>query len=373
MDHRQAAGHYRDGGEDLAPMTTNYKALFQVQCQHAYFSDGICRSLRMTPTAQCLALLSRYGCILRPDVRGVAVYGSSEPKWQSLNELKPLSFALSVIDGDLASFTDTGSTVTGAADATVFSFSNVSDDDDSPNGASETILLHPPGNVFANSLVPVQPSRFTYTAAAQNSAALQIVDALGNLVWVQDPSTQGLTSVAIDLSNLSEGRYRLNCGGDAPYDFYRTATPAAAVWAFIDIYPARIPAGTQSPATFLLSLSPRSSFWRYYIVSQSPVERSYQDYRILFSSPSGAATNGTPTISFSGPALQQVNGLPAWVFESEQPIPLYQYPGDHYALTLNGIGKNHRIPLPFAQANTTRLDLRPDGTVQYYSELFVHL
>jgi hypothetical protein len=256
-------------------------------------------------------------------------------------------------------------------DATVFSFSNLTDHDDSSTGAS---LLHPPGNVFANSLVPVQPSRFTYTVTpSRNSAAPQIVDLLGNLVWVQDASTLGFTSVSIDLSNLSEGRYRLNIGCGAPYDFYMTATPAAAVWAFIDIYPARIPTGTQSPATFVLSLSTRSSFWRYYIFSQAPAERSYQDYRVVFGSPSGTAGNGTPTINFSGPTLQQVNGLPAWVFESEQPISLYQYPGDHYALTLNGIGKNHRIPLPFAQPNTTRLERRPDGTVQYYSELFVHL
>jgi hypothetical protein len=355
-------------------MTTNYKELFNIQCQHTYFSDGICRSLRLAPTAQCLALLSRYGCLLRPDVRGVAVYCPTEPKWQSLNELKPLNFALTAIDGDMASFTDMGPAVSGAADATVFTFSNLTDYDHSSTGASEAIPLHPPGNVFANSLVPVHPPRFTYTVTpSQNSAALQIVDPLGNVVWLQGSSTQGLTSISIDLSNLSEGRYQLSSGGGAPYDFYMTATPAAAVWAFIDIYPARIPVGTQSPAAFVLSLSPRSSFWRYYIVSQSPAERTYQDYRIAFGSPSGAVPNGTPTITFSGPALQSVNGHPAWVFESEQPIPLYQYPGDHYALTLNGIGKNQSIPLPFAQSNTTRLNRQPDGTVQYYSELFVHL
>jgi hypothetical protein len=355
-------------------MTTNYKELFQIQCQHAYFGDGICRSLRMTPTAQCAALLSRYGCLLRPDVRGVAVYYPTEPKWQSLSELKPLSFALTAIDGDVASFTDTGPAMPGAADATVFNFSNLTDSDRFSTGASETILLHPPGDAFANSLVPVRSPRFTYTVTpSQNSAALQIVDPLGNLVWTQDSSTEGLPSISIDLSNLSEGRYRLSSKGGTPYDFYMTATPAATVWAFIDIYPARIPVGTQSPATFVLSLNPRSSFWRYYIVSQSPSERTYQDYRIAFGSPSGAAPNGTPTISFSGPALQSVNGHPAWVFESDRPIPLYQYPGDHYALTLSGIGKNRSIPLPYAQSNTTRLDRQRDGTVQYYSELFVHL
>ncbi|MGA2889710.1 MAG: hypothetical protein ABSE51_16810 [Terracidiphilus sp.] len=355
-------------------MVTQYKPLFEIQCRHAYFGNGICPALQLIPTSECKRLLRRYGCLFRKTGSGGTVFREAQSPWQNLSELAPLSFALIDTNGQLELCTEMGTSPTAAPDLSVHSFSNVTDYGTEAVDGRAFRLLHSPGDAFASSAIPVRPSRFVYEFAKPlTSATLQIFDMLGNEVWKLQTPGKELAALSVGLGDLGEGRYRLKIDKADPYDFYLTGTAPATVWGFVDIFLRSLADIDATPASFAFSLAPRRSFWRYYIVSQAPADRVYDDYQIALTPLKGTKSNGTEAVAFSAPTRQRVRGQDAWVFESADLIPLYEYPADHYEVTLKSNGKGSGISLPYAKSQTTRLAKDADGNVRYCSEMFVYL
>ncbi len=227
-------------------------------------------------------------------------------------------------------------------------------------------------------------------ATAPASATLELFDLLGNSVWKGHSPPAAMTRLPLNLTGVPEGHYRLQINGADQPPFYLCAQTAPAPWAIIEIFPGgpampSLPApcrmvgddgGTILPLAFALSIPPGKSVWRYYIVSTSSADRSYEGFAIAGGPPRGVKPNGTAPITFSPPTRQELNGLDAWVFESDGPLPLYEYPADHYSVTLSKAGKPGGSPpaaLPFAQAETSRLGKTMKNQTQNLSEIFVYL
>lgn len=318
-------------------MASRYTELFRLQCRHDYFADGVCHLLEATPTAQCRRQLDRYGGIFRPIPGGGVVCFDDRNLLRLFDETTPFAFSLTGPAATLAACTDPGTAPAMPPSDGLFYFSNL---------AGQT-LLHPTGAPFAEGALPVQSPR----AAAR---AETVTDMLGN-------------RLPADLGALPEGRYRWPEDGG---DFYLSGLPAAARWGVAEIFFRGAGDIPKAPTVYAIALAARRSVWRYHIVSQSAVDRTYGDYRIAGTPISGAA--GGP-IDFAAPVTESIGGKAAWMFESSVPIALRQYPADHYAFTLRRNGsETGGIALPYADSATTRLIEDAKG-VRACSEIFVYL
>lgn len=385
-------------------MIAAYSELFRIDCLHGYFADGRCRSLALAPTAECARLLDRCGCIFRATVGGGTVYSSSPRLLGLFNETAPFAFDLISVGSELASYTEIAPAQTAMPGAAVYYFSNLQDYGAAAAGAvaAGSQWLHPPDDPFKGGPLPVKPAQFTYACVKPVSAAqARVLDALGREVRSFATPAQATAVLSLDLTGLPPGRYRLKLDGADDYDFYLSGSANPRRWGVVEIFaggpampsipqPCRVlkdGAALNPPAAFVISLPPRASRWRYYIVSQSPADRAYADFTIAGSLRNGAVRNGSvrngngaasakaaPPMSFLPAVSRQFNGQAAWVFESTTPIPLYEYPSDHYEFSLLAAGRSGGgVSLPYANAATTRLERAAGGDPQPWSEIYVYL
>jgi hypothetical protein len=379
-------------------MGTHYTQLFAIQCLHDYFADGLCRVLTLSPTAECRRMLARYQCLFRPTAGGGEVYydehdGSN--RLQLYREEMPFTFTLTSTDPLLATYTETD----GAADAgspgdTVYYFSNLEEQTAELYG-KERLLLHPPGQALTRGPLPVTSSSFSYVFdQAVSKANLQVLDlSRERVVWESQTPEQEVGSFPLDLGALGTGRYVLNVNGKTAWEFYLSDRPPVKDWGIVEIFaggPAmaeRVPercqvidaSGNPRSSTFSLHLDNRRTCWRYCIISTAPDERSFDGYQIVGTNKGKAdeGSKGTQGLQFARKADKVLpGGQLSLVFESQQDIPLLQFPADEHVFTFRangqGEGGGSAIKLPYPRADTTRLEVE-SGKRRMLSEVFVYL
>jgi hypothetical protein len=383
-------------------MIAAYSELFRIDCLHGYFADGRCRSLALAPTAECARLLDRYGCLFRATVGGGTVYSNSPRLLGLFNETAPFAFDLNTVGSELTSYTEIAPAQTAIPGSAVYYFSNLQkyNADAAADGVigGGSLFLHPPDGPFSGGPLPVKPAQFTYSCVKPVTAAqVRIFDALEREVRSIATSVQATTILPLDLTGLPVGRYQLKIDGAEDYDFYLSGSAHPQRWGMVEIFAGgsamqslpqatsvlRDGAALRPPAAFVIALPPRASRWRYYIVSQSPADRAYADYTIAGSLRNGTVKNGNgagaaakvaPPMSFLPAVARHFNGQAAWVFESATPIPLYEYPSDHYEFSLLAKGRSSGgVSLPYANAATTRLERATGSDPQPWSEMYVYL
>lgn len=380
-------------------MNTSYRELFRIRIRHGYFANRRCPSLALSPTPACARMLDRYRCLFRVDADGAAVY-CAEENGQSLidtfDETTPFSFTIGNTDHALEAFTEMPSLQTGAPDESTYYFSNAAEHMETIDG-EKRLLLHPPGSAFEGSALPVRKAQFVYDFSQPlRDPALQLFDVFDRevpKVWETGSArlTQsGKTSAfALNLSRLAPGRYRLKTNSEDPYDFYLGTTAAPRHWGVVEIFAGGSALASTLPAlcqvrpvngifcagqSFTISMEARKSIWRYYIISQSPADRTYQSYQIVAGPPRGGRATGSPAVGFVPRGQEKVGGKDAWVFESEAPIPLSEIPGDRNEYMLRPAGKTSGgVSLPYARTDNTRLENGPKGEVRMCSEIYVYL
>ncbi len=130
--------------------------------------------------------------------------------------------------------------------------------------------------------------------------------------------------------------------------------------------------GAVAPKTFTLGLHGRRSIWRYVVVSRSR-ERDYGEATVAGGNPTGAFE---PTVPFDAAGPTEAGGRPAWVFESQRPIPLLESPAERHRFMLStredGAVPAEPVRLPYATSSGTRL-MRQDGATRMCSEIYVYL
>src|SRR5262249_54554970 len=90
-------------------MTMQYAALFRIECLHGYFGGGPCRSLVLTPTEDCRALLERYRMLFRQSTGGAVIHAplqSPPDLLQQFDESVPFTFRLISTEAALDSYTE---------------------------------------------------------------------------------------------------------------------------------------------------------------------------------------------------------------------------------------------------------------------------
>jgi hypothetical protein len=376
-------------------VSTRYPELFRIQCRHRYFADQRCPALEVTPTPLCSRLLEGGGFLFRREPGGGCVYYDSSAEGQRhisrFHETSPFSFALTGSAAELASVTEMAPMQSGSGWRTIRYFCNLSRDAAAPSAGRE-VLLHPPGEPFRNANLPLRPPQFDLSShGSVIPDTLRLFDMLGNKVpkiaCKKEGADKPVSVVSLNLSGINEGRYLLQIHPGENYDFYLSSVAPSVRWGVIEIFaggpgmPWIIRGGSVlgldelGPVTFTICLEPRRSVWRYYIVSQSPADRTYDGYQILGTPPRGKA-NGTPPMAFSPPIREKLNGKNAWVFESKDPIPLYEYPPDWHEFTLRsnapgaGFGP---FALPYARPENTWLERGPNDQTRSCSEIYVYL
>lgn len=376
-------------------MRMRYSPLFSIECRHDYFSGAVCKPLSLRPTEDCLRLLDRYQGLFRATPSGCTVAFAIQDEIDFLalySENAPFSFDLISADPHLLNYTDVDRAAgAGVLAEQLYYFNNLGDAVDE---AGDRRLLHPRGLALAAGPLPVRARRFTHRLEhPAEVAGLSVIDTLtGDPVWRSAPVAPAARAVPIDLASLPDGRYRLREDERDAMAFYLSDAPSAGRWGVVDIYPGgpamagRVPeslrvlddAGHPLPKTFAIRLNNRATLWRYHIVNPNPDDHSYDGHQvegIFRRTPKQSDQQGAP-IQFVEKAPMRVDGRPARVFESVQPIALYERPGDAHEFFFKANGQGERggraFRLPYATGESTRLE-EIDGARRMVSEIYVYL
>ncbi|HEX4164623.1 MAG TPA: hypothetical protein VHZ55_04050 [Bryobacteraceae bacterium] len=372
-------------------MSTRYKELFSIRCRHAYFSDGRCPVLELTPTSDCGRLIARYRCLFRA---GTVYYGDEggENLLQSFDETVPFKFSLTSTWPDLDRCTDSPLDPVVRPDKSVYYFSNAREERATPG--AEELLLHPPGLASANGPLPVETAQFVHVFEQAVSASdLRLFDGLGcPVAWKgADLLGEPVKSVSLDLQGVRPGRYSIAAKGSERYEFYLSFPAAPKVWGLVDIFlggrasAKNVPEACRlidedgkirGPLSFVILLNARRSFWRYLVVNQPGSNRSYDNFRIVTGSPIGSKESA-PVIEFRDPVRTKINGTDCWMFESRTEMDLCEKPSEHYELCLRSTGRVAdgvaSFALPYASPQNTLLEQTDAGAHRVCSDIYVNL
>ncbi|MBZ5524631.1 MAG: hypothetical protein LAP21_20525 [Acidobacteriia bacterium] len=371
---------------------TPYEVLFRIECLHGYFGGKACRSLNLSPTEDCRALLRRYQMLFRATEGGGTVYAIRQPPsglLRGFDESAPFTFTLTSTDPALDAYTETDSSEISSPMESLFYFDNTADQQAEVFGERRQ-LLHAAKNPLAGAAIPVRPSVSNYTPDAKvPDGPLQVLDPLsGQALW-QAPAKGG-KPVTLELRRLPVGCYRIVMSGKELQKFYLSGRPASQQWGAISIYaggsrqsahlPANcqsiLPNGDSSLRTFTLALQARKTIWRYYIIDPAG-KQEFNSYELT-----GMAKRTTPPeaaadLSFRRlPDTAPVDGRTACVFESQSPLPLLYSPASEFAFTLrpggNGKRGDRSIRVPYAQPGTMVKTKRAKQQL-WCSEVFVYV
>ncbi|MDD5034761.1 MAG: hypothetical protein PHE55_08390 [Methylococcaceae bacterium] len=373
-------------------MAVAYKTLFSVEIFHDYFADRQCRVLALSPSAACKRLFDRYRLLFRPAANGGSVSYAEDPALDLLalfNEPTPFSFILTSTDPWLGHYTEMDAAQSaGPPSETLFYFDNLREFREEGG----QWLLHPPARAFDHGAVPVRAKQFSQTFDPPlKSAKLKISDALkGQTVWQGQTSERESRLLPVNLGQLPEGYYRLAVNRRKPSGFYLSDIPAVKQWGVVEIYAggpamAELPEacrvitadGKPEPKTFTLHFANRKTLWRYYLFSTAPLERSFEHCQVVGIDKRRAKSGDTGELCFSRKSEPvSLEGQQAWVFESDQSLPLWQAPAAEHGFSLKTNGRSDgggaSYPLPYAQPTNTRLDAE-SGVRRMCSEIFVYL
>lgn len=352
-------------------MDTEYRRLFRLDIRHPYYSDGLCRGLSVTPTASCAQRIRDGGCRARVDAGGVELwYGTADghAPVMDLDARFPFSFSLTPKGPEFFEVTEpTWGEGVDLHEVLYLSSIGSKIHSDNVNGTAS----------FA---IPPDTGTKTETrghAFAMETGKIENADAVtlepwtgGSPVWRQVARKGPMDSMMVNLADVPNGRYLLKNGDTGVLNFYLLDRPSTGVFGVIDIYTGGIPAiiqdGHMTPATFTLQFQTRKTTWRYMVVDRTA------------SSDFGQAeiTGSAAKIRFGAPTSGTVRGRPAWAFQSEQPIPLYEAPRSHHTFALSGLmtdGKPRApMTLPYASPAGTTMQKTPSGP-QMVSSMYVYV
>ncbi len=386
-----------------------YTLLFRIVCRHTYFSDERAQVLSVQPTPACQALLKRYQLLFRPFVGGGAVYyNEGTPLAQNtlaqFNERLPFSFMLLNHDPYLIHYTDLDLTRAGDPAATIFQFDNAADFPAASTIEDEGVVrqtqtLHPLGAPFNQRPLPIWSRHSLYSPPAASlsaSAFLTVREKLTQQIVWQETLSQTSSKISLNLSSLPEGCYFLQIDQQTIEHFYLSDIPPVQQWGRVDIYAGGAYQASYLPQacavldersqpavkTFTLMLNNRKTIWRYYLLHGMAEEQKFINYEMVALPKQGSlfektlATDQSQEIRFTRlPTPEQVNDQLAWVFESDQALPLWQTPAEQLTVLLrperNKTRNGRTFTLPYPTPNAVKLD----GSTprQVYSEIFVYL
>lgn len=362
-------------------MSGGFLPLFKVQCRHDYFADGICRPLKLLPTAGCARQLARYQLRFRAESGGGEVYyQDGVSPLNQFRESTPLAFWLVNSDPGLLSYTELDASVA-SGEAGVFYFDNL---DAQPDGQDvNAVRLNPPGPLAAPR-VPTRPSRFSVPLDAPVRAVAQslhsrLTGAAGTPVWQLPSADAALRTLPFAFGDVGEGRYLLSVDGREVLDFW-LGMPPEQVWGVVAIYPGgslqrgNFPSTLQSIAvdgkatakTYAIQLTALALPWRYCLTGQPGAELDFEQYELV------ATLRNGQQVSFIGGPGDALDGRPVYRFASPHALPLGERPGDALSVQLRPKpGARPTAPLRLGYPQPRNISGAAAGGP--YADVYVHL
>lgn len=343
-------------------MLTTYQVLCSVALRHAYFTDGLLRSLAVRPTPATAERLRRAGLLLkaRPDgfVLLYPVAGRDAVPFQAPAGLFPLQFGLMPLDAEFGNYSDLplqpapGQLYFMGRPAAV------------PAAEPAATRLHAGPVVGAADQLLVRPlqSRLDWPAAGSQAVSLCAYPSGEELARWPAPGAANPACAPLDLRPWGSGRYLLKAGKKTQ-DFYADDYLAAArPWGMLEL---AAPEGTSAgeASEFLINFAARPTFWQYQImVRKGPPPTG-------LSISTGTKTQFLPVEPAAGAAFS---------FRAKQAISLAQrYDMAAYQLLSLPSAATSRPQtlcpaLPHASPAALRFEQTPSGALAI-SEIFVTL
>jgi hypothetical protein len=247
-------------------MLHSYAKLLEIQAWHGFYPDGVCRVLRIEPTAPSGRWLSELRMRMHPLPGGLAVYGLRRADGSSeipLPDPLDLLFAVKVQDPSFHNFTELPAL---------------------PNGA---VYLYLP----VDSRVPLQLHRAAVTAGAlpklqepnrAGSVRLTLLGRSGQVLGEEMATVvAGEVQPRLSLAGHPEGLYRLESSGEDSRWIYLHARARPSWFALVRM---RFAAGELSPAEariHRIELTARAVLWDYRVIVRRPEADSASTYQIV--------------------------------------------------------------------------------------------
>jgi hypothetical protein len=352
-----------------------YKPLFSVALRHAYYNAAHwrCPDFRVIPTPDCVALMARLGLVFRDQGTGFTVYVNQADIGRLAYYLRPdknkpgsgaglwtwLTFLLVAVNPGFVG-------ITRLPISTSPGQSNLYICNSNAHAVNGQYNLARGAFAGADALLPVTGAGVS--VRVPQGGGFVVTDISGSAVVPANGAalrqqlaedTQSYTDIVIDISNLPYGRYTVAAtgAGAAPARTLLFVPTQPRPLCVVDIlltqptpggsargkYPVPSEADPAPAAvgdiTYTLPFNARRTYWRYYVVSQSPDDQFSSDLQI---SGKGAV--------FEKSSAVLPTGQQAVLFTATTPLSLRQKPEKRFQLTGSRNGPHgHSNPIRITQ------------------------
>ncbi len=347
-----------------------YNPLVQVKVLHNFYSKQTSDELKLIPTPRTVTLMEKMNLMVREkDGALFIIYDHSRAEALSYflhhyDHIK-FSFWLRSSNTYFINFTNLPTESTHS----ILYFHNQEAREDPGEQ-----LLHQGDFVDLQNIYNIKPSAFGYTPSTDNTT-VEVKDLYGNTV--QQGKVENGLKFQVDVSKTGEGRYSIwEDGKEMEIFVYPGADMAMKPIALVEIELTedikngiidKIKQEQQvSPIVYKVCFNSRSTYWRYFITSK--YLNGLNKVEIL---------SHDSAISFSGPEeVTLVNGDKAFLFLSDQELPLKEFSGHVFQLKKNdgksGTDKTLLNRLPFPTVESIKPESRSNDS-KIYSEIIVYL
>jgi hypothetical protein len=348
-------------------LDAKWEKLFRVECYNDYYNSGKTADFSFIPTNKTSIILKNYKLFLKEDQYGMTMFCNKSAFLRIINhkkgKVKKLTFLVKNKNNYLWNHTDLSFEENNKVNYLTNNLKSI-------DGAK--LLLHKKkfldGKGKVRLLNGFQTIKMT-DVKVKSEVLNDKNEKIDKNIWLDE---RGDTKY-IRLREFKEGKYTLMQGNNAQ-EFYVLDYIAEPIWGILDLYLTDIPKELSllqkdeiSYKEYSLSLTARSTYWKYYIVSQDKnIELKVDDAKISY--------NGEP-IEFSKPKKVSLsNGALAFIIESKQPIGLKEPTTvtDKLELRLKKnnkwLNKTLRIPKPGIKV------IKPDKeTNKIYSTTYIYV
>jgi len=329
-------------GEEDTMTQNRYRHLLRLATTHAYYGDQAASVFSIVPTAATAAVIAGAGLVARQTPDGFDIF-ADEREYDD-GELAVQSLFEIVLCPDFYQATDPDWCGELEADALLF----LTDFQGSDHGSTLRI------NSTSGTALPIRSNLFHHPVeAARHPAPPQLLTWQDRVpVWQGVVSEPGATSLDISVPGVPDGRYLLSHSGKTLLDFFLTSRPLTSCMLELNLK-TLLAQADEGFITVSPSFGARKCHWRYVVRTYPPD----QDLSVA----TITAKPGGPT--FSGPSMEMQDGVPNWVFTSDEPIALVGSTGTRRDIHCNLPEYQGRpeTSMLCPMANATSVAFHPDG------------
>ena len=334
-----------------------FKHILDITLKHGYFKDEIFRSIHLTPTDDTLMLLRNLEIVLKPFSGGISLFAANTEVFKTIDvDLAAIRLYLYCNDPYYINYTDYNYKEPARHSLlnTIVYFNNL----------RNSSLLNKNEFVSEEDVVPLSFGKITIPEDDVTKTFV-FKDSRGQLISGQHfRSVQSDQNIEFMISNLPEGLISIFEGNRQISEVYYVPT---SVWkkpiGIVEIYIANLYDQhiTTEKVDYIIQFKNRHTIWKYFLV-----DPTYQKFKKLH------IIKGKNERIFGSPIEEDISGNKAWVFMSNEKLPLLEY-ADAPLKLVNGDEINSPDilnPLPWASPEQLFQE-NNNNTESMYSHIYL--